>query len=268
MSRGNAGQRVFDEADEWRGFLQTLEQTKLKCPFNIYAYCLMSNHFHLLLRVQEVPLSAIMHRLLTASAIRFNLPRDRMGHVFQGRYTAILCQSDIYFKHLLRYIHLNPVKAGLAHRPEEWPWSSHREYLKPRAESFLDVAGALKMFDPDIERGALLYERFLQAGLTDPMAMNEELPSLDVAAETCEFLPKSRAAPPPIDRLAREVCDHTGITIGGLRGRSRPREVSRARREFAIAAFTSGYGIRRIAAYLGLSPSVISRALKKQQVNK
>src|SRR6185503_15252840 len=111
-------------------------KSEMSCT--ILAYCLMGNHFHLAMRVGNIPLSRIMHRMLTTYAMAFNFRHDRTGHLFQARYKAILCLDDAYLLGLVRYIHLNPVRAGLVPKPENWPWSSHHLYAAGNSEDLVD----------------------------------------------------------------------------------------------------------------------------------
>ena len=107
IGRGNGGQKTFLDEWDYQTFIDALGEVKRKIPFVIYAYCLMPNHFHLLIEAKRFPLSVVMQRLLTRYVKRFHLRHRRNGHLFQARYKAILCQKDGYLQELLRYIHLN-----------------------------------------------------------------------------------------------------------------------------------------------------------------
>jgi putative transposase len=111
ISRGNNRRTIFESPADYQKFLSLLEIQKEKLPFFLYAYCLMSNHVHLLIERQSHSVSRIMHRILTGSSQYYNRKYRRSGHLLQGRHKAILCQSDQYLSELVRYIHLNPVRA-------------------------------------------------------------------------------------------------------------------------------------------------------------
>src|SRR5215475_4228346 len=113
MSRGNNRQRIFDDENDYEKMLRLIQDTKTKLPFYLYAYCLMTNHIHLLMEQQQSALSRIMHRLLIAYSRYYNRRNGRVGHLFKERYKAMLCQSNQYLAELVRYIHLNPVRAKL-----------------------------------------------------------------------------------------------------------------------------------------------------------
>ena len=127
MARGNNGQKVFHRDGDYEAFLDQLLVVR-RYPFYLYAYVLMPNHFHLLLEVQESPTARIMQSLLTGYVRRFNRAHRHKGHLFQGRYKAIVCDRDNYLMELVRYIHLNPLRAKMVKRPGQWQWSGHGEY--------------------------------------------------------------------------------------------------------------------------------------------
>ena len=131
-SRGNELRDVFLSQRDRDKFLSYLESAVERYHAVIHVYCLMDNHYHLLLETPAGNLSQIMHHINGAYTTYFNTKRFRSGHLFQGRYKAILVDADEYEKELSRYIHLNPVRAGIVGRPEEYEWSSYRYYTVKR----------------------------------------------------------------------------------------------------------------------------------------
>ena len=119
ITRGNRRQGIFLDEKDLQRFLTYLSDCKNRFPFRLYAYALMKNHLHLLIEVEENPLSRIMQSLLFGYARYFNRRYGEVGHLFQGRYKAILCDKDAYLLELVRYIHLNPVRAKIVREPEE-----------------------------------------------------------------------------------------------------------------------------------------------------
>jgi len=128
-------------------------------PFFLYAYVLMSNHFHLLLEVDRFPTARILQSLLTGYVRRFNKVHRRRGHLFEGRYKAIVCERDSYLLELVRYIHLNPVRAAIVKRPSDWQWSGHREYLEKEKRGLIDSGAVMGEL-----RTAARYEAFIREG--------------------------------------------------------------------------------------------------------
>src|SRR5256885_8542398 len=139
ITRGNNRQKIFKSDDDFQKFLSLLEIQKQKLPYFLYAYCLMSNHVHLLIERQADSIGRIMHRVLSGYSQYYNRRYRKVGHVLQGRHSAILCQSDRYLSELVRYIHLNPVRAGMVARPEDYGYSGHRAYFGLAPTRIVDV---------------------------------------------------------------------------------------------------------------------------------
>jgi putative transposase len=131
IARGNHRQKVFLDIGDRVRYLKYLGETLREREFKLYAYCLMGNHIHLLIKqCSEWPLSRVMHRLQTAYTQFFNTKHHTSGHLFQGRYKSILVDSDAYLLQLIRYIHLNPWRAKMEEKIGKYPWSSHGQYVR------------------------------------------------------------------------------------------------------------------------------------------
>ncbi len=128
-SRGNERRNVFRSNRDRKRFLSYLESATQRYGAGIHGFCLMKNHYHLLIETPGANLSQIMHHINSAYTMYFNVKYERAGHLFQGRYKAILVDVDEYAKELSRYIHLNPVRAGIIDDPEDYPWSSYSFYI-------------------------------------------------------------------------------------------------------------------------------------------
>lgn len=165
ITRGNNRRRIFDAPDDYRKFLSLLEIQKNRLPFFLYAYCLMTNHVHLLVERQATSISRIMHRVLTGYSQYYNRKYRRSGHLLQGRHKAILCQSDRYLSELVRYIHLNPVRAKMVRKPENYPHSSHRAYLGLEASAIVDVDPVLRHFGAKKKVAREHFAQFVMAGI-------------------------------------------------------------------------------------------------------
>jgi putative transposase len=145
IARGNQRRPTFVDERDYRAYLTRLATYRDRYAVRLYAYCLMPNHVHLLVETGLPPLSKFMQGLQQAYTVRFNRVHDTVGHVFQGRYKAIVCDSDAYLATLVRYIHLNPVRAGLVARPEDYPHSGHHYYLRGASTGLLDTAPVLRL---------------------------------------------------------------------------------------------------------------------------
>lgn len=168
-ARGNARENIFlDDADR-RKFLDLLGQEVRQQGWRLYAYCLMDNHYHLLLETPEPNLVAGMRRLNGVYTQAFNRRHDRVGHVLQGRYKSILVDRDAYLLELCRYVVLNPVRAGMVKRPEDWPWSSYRATLGTiMAPDWLRADRVVAQFGEDMNTARDAYRRFVRAGMGKP----------------------------------------------------------------------------------------------------
>lgn len=147
VARGVRQQAIFRGEGDYRFFLGGLRGRLDAGGHELLAYCLLPNHVHLLLRNGPQPLSALMQGLLRSYAHHFNQAEGKVGHVFQGRHRSRLCATESYLGELLRYIHLNPVRAGLARQPEAYRWSSLPAYLGRPTWIPVSTGLGLAMFD-------------------------------------------------------------------------------------------------------------------------
>ena len=161
-SRGNERKAVFKSKRDREKFLEYLETATLRYDAVVHVYCLMDNHYHLLLETPSGNLPQIMHHINGAYTTYFNVKRGRSGHLFQGRYKAILVDADEYAKELSRYIHLNPVRAKMVERPEEYKWSSYQDYTGARKpHEWLNRDFVLGYFGSKIPVAEREYKRFV-----------------------------------------------------------------------------------------------------------
>lgn len=163
--RGNAGGPVFfDDRDRYRFYL-ILQCAVEKFRCRMHAFCLMKNHIHLVVQVGEIPLSRIMQNVSLRFTKWINYSQSRTGHLFQGRYKALLIDADAYLLELVRYVHLNPVRAGATASPEEFPWTGHRGYLGKEFIPWLATDFVLPMLSPSIGQARMAYEAFVRDGI-------------------------------------------------------------------------------------------------------
>lgn len=271
MARGNGGQKLFLDDSYYQAFLGILESVKKERPFELFSWCLMPNHFHTLMRVDEFRVSVVMQRILLRFAKFFNIRRRRFGHVFQGRFKAVLCEKDPYLLELPRYIHLNPVRAGLVKDPADWPWSGHRAFLGlPEEPAVTDLAFPLSVFNEDPWRAQQLYAKFVENGAR--LGHRKEfypptrLPCLGSKAfirrfeDRFDYVPPRRRLGAGLAELSRQVLDALGAARDLLF--SRRRAASPVKREFILKAREAGHTSVQIAAFLRCTPSAISHLIE------
>lgn len=161
IMRGNARQDIFfDDADRSRFYL-LLQEGIERYGHQVHAFCQMSNHVHLAVQVGDVPLSRIMQNLSFRYTRWVNWRLERSGHLFQGRYKAILVETDAYLLQLVGYLHLNPLRAGIVSGPEDYPWSSHRAYLGRENIPWLSTRLALSQLSDDSARARRLFHALM-----------------------------------------------------------------------------------------------------------
>jgi REP element-mobilizing transposase RayT len=164
--RGNSGQDVFFDAGDRTRFFLLLQESVERFGYRLHAFCLMTTHTHLLIQVGDISLSRIMQNIGFRYTQFINRKYQRTCHLFQGRYKALLINADGYLLELIRYVHLNPVRAGMVRLPDEYPWSSHPCYAGdlPRPP-WLCMDWALEQFAQTPETATRGYRAFIEDGL-------------------------------------------------------------------------------------------------------
>jgi len=171
-SRGNEGRRIFFSKPDYYKFLDYLKLAQEKFHYLLHAYVLMTNHYHLLIETPLANLNRIMHFLNGSYTNYINLKRSHLGHLLQGRYKAILIDRDNYLLELSRYIHLNPVRAKLVKKPEDYPFSSYRIYLSSKNGAFVYRDQILGMITKDQRKATKKYKEFVDSDIGTKIAMN------------------------------------------------------------------------------------------------
>ena len=275
-TRGNRRERTFLDAADYREFEDTLLDTSDRAKVNLYAWCLMPNHFHLLIETPRANLAVFMQRLLTSYARYFNRRYRLVGHVFQGRYGAKLCDQENYLLELVRYIHLNPyrVKNRRWTIPEEgWPWSSHRYYVEGNEPGVVKplIHSVLRRFGDDMAEARRQYAAFIAEGLAqgtwedfyskqqqrlgvrEPF-VNEE------RRESCKTIGSLDPPRLTLDQIIQKACQAFKMDEVALKSSSKEPRISQARK--AIIAAAKGKGLAstsELAKRLGRTPSAISQ---------
>ncbi|MGH8398256.1 MAG: transposase, partial [Gammaproteobacteria bacterium] len=173
MARGNARQSIFRGASDREEFLGILKRVCGRFDWRVWAYCLMDNHYHLLVETREPTLSRGMREINGIYTQRFNRRHARTGHVFQGRYKSLLIDKDAYLLEVSRYIVLNPVKAKLCRGAADYRWSNYRQTIgRATAPDWLVVNEVLKLFSSSRVRARQAYRKFVMegTGTVDPFA--------------------------------------------------------------------------------------------------
>jgi putative transposase len=166
LSRGNAKQGIFEDDRDRQAFLLILDATVSRLHWICHAYCLMQNHYHLMVETPDANLSRGMRQLNGVYAQAFNRRHGRVGHLLQGRFSAKLVDRDNYFLELARYLVLNPVRSGHVDGPSGWRWSNYRATAGlANGPSFLETGFTLRMFADDVRSAVESYRRFVLEGM-------------------------------------------------------------------------------------------------------
>ena len=165
--RGIERAKVFRNDTDRNDFLNRMDKLISETKSRCFAWALLSNHFHLLIKTGRVPVATLMRRLLTGYVVSFNRRYRRAGHLFQNRYKSILCQEDAYLLELVRYIHLNPIRAHIVDNIEtldHYPYSGHMAVMGKVERRWQDVSGVLELFGDRTGKARRHYRSFVEKG--------------------------------------------------------------------------------------------------------
>ena len=273
VARGNQRQDIFISEADFRTYLAYLSEYKEKYHFHLYAYALMKNHLHLLLEVEQIPLFRIMHVLQFRYTRYFNKRYGKVGHLFQGRYKAILCDKDVYLLELVRYIHLNPIRAKAVDDPEGYPWISHAAYCGKEKNDLIDQGLVLSQFSGKRLAARRAYMKFVLQGIEeghqekyykvkDQRYLGEDEFIEEVEGKKGNFEPAVYDI--PLGDIALEVSKATGIPQDSLFSLTRARRGAFGRSIVAyLARKVSGYLVKDVAEHFRREPMTISQAIIK-----
>ena len=168
-ARGNERKNIYTGETDYQKFLTYVKEAQKKYGMVVHAYVLMTNHYHLLLETPEANLSRAMHHINSSYTTYINVKQKRCGHLFQGRYKSILIERDSYLTELSRYIHLNPVRAGLVDRPEAYQYSSYLAYTTSKGDYIANSDLVLGALSADKKEARAKYKTFVEAAIGKEM---------------------------------------------------------------------------------------------------
>ncbi|MEW6488705.1 MAG: transposase [Thermodesulfobacteriota bacterium] len=298
MARGIERRDIFGDERDRERFVESLGELVAETGAQLYAWSLLSNHFHLLLRRGERPLADLMRRLMTRHAVRFNRRHHRTGHLFQNRYKSIVVEEEEYFLELVRYVHLNPVRCGVVQRPEEldrFAWSGHAVLLGARSEPWQAVDEVLGRFGGRRTQAKRAYRDFVMAGWNqghreefsggglmrssgggeraggrgrrEREAGDERVLGGGEFVEAIWREVGERHRPLPTrtwEEVLQEVANKWGVPVQRITGASRERRIASARREFLCRAVSeAGLSMAQLGRLCGINHTSVQRAVVK-----
>lgn len=243
MLRGNNRNLIFKNKQDRLKFLKLVQKQVNRGFISVIAYCLMDNHLHMLLRENDGQLTAAMQSLSTAYAIYFNKKYNRTGHLFQNRFESETIDDEKYLFAALRYIHQNPVKAGICDEVENYQWSSDPFYRDPEINTFIDKS-ILTFINPSFTVAVEEYTRLVK------------IPEQETFLEM------------PDDQLTDEGINHiveAELKIAGIKDIASIKKYKSLPATVCILHNKHGLSIRRIAAVLGISKGSVQNMVQKKQ---
>jgi len=265
-SRGNARLPVFEDDHDRKLFLGILEEVVIRYNWLCHAYCLMDNHYHLMVETVEGNLSMGMRHLNGVYTQRFNGRHNRVGHIYQGRFKSILVEQDSYLLELCRYVVLNPVRAGIVRHPRHYKWSSYKVTAGlTKAAPFLTVDWILGQFGKSRREAQKEYSSFVQAGMKGLTPWAELKAQCILGGK--EFIEKLTPALKDKSMLKEIPKEQRLVFRPSLEKLFPPDKLKtkEVRNEVIQKAyFNYGYTLTEIARHLGLHYATIGRITKKK----
>lgn len=293
IARGIERRQLFKEREDYRFFLDHLSEVLVATQIDCYAFCLMPNHLHLLLKQKSIPISRAMRRLLTRYALYFNKKYRRSGHLFQNRYKAIICQEEPYLLELIRYIHLNPVRAKIASTMEElsrYPFSGHALLIGRKNCDWFAKDRVLSHFGKGLKKAREAYLAFIVDGLAmgkDPrytggglkrsLGYPEEYPRQRQAFDdrilgdgdfvlSLQQLEEAdgRRSDLTIEQLIDKAAEAYSLDIESIRGNKKTKALCEARALTAyLASVRLGLSFAETARHLNVNRSSVARMAER-----
>ena len=297
--RGIEQRRIFDDDGDRRHFVSRMAKVAVESETPIYAWALLPNHAHVLMRSGPLGIAKFMRRLLTGYAVYYNRRHERQGYLFQNRYKSILCDEEVYFKELIRYVHLNPLRAGLVDDLaglDHYPWCGHAFVVNGAEHPWHNVSFVLSRFGEKSREAIRKYQEFLEGGIREEAtgkkrqwqsdwSLLEWLKGLRIAGDRDEpdrdgrvlggekFVsgltreknkPSSLGVKSP-EELIREACGKAGLSVDALLSGSRRSNVAKLRAQLVLQLVDQpGMTLTRIGQLVGVSKSGVSKILNRE----
>lgn len=263
--RGNRRQDIFFDDLDRKHFLQVLSDTSSTRNVICYAYCLMDNHFHLEIQTPDGNLAAFMRDLNGIISQDHNKRHGTVGHLFQGRYHSYLIEKETYLMEIARYIVLNPVRASMVKKPEQWRWSSYQATLGTvKSPTFLAVDDLLQYFHHRRFQAIKNYQEFVMAGIGKDSPFNEIEQGIILGSpQFIQEIWEHGADTDHIKELPRQDRIVGRLTLQDLF----ERKMTKEERDYTIviAHIRCGYFLSEIARHLGLSESYVGKLSRRNR---
>jgi len=261
IARGNNKEYIFKDNIDKEYFLKEVKELKKGLEFNIFAYVLMDNHYRFIIQVFETPLQKLMHQINNKYSKYYNGKYNRVGHVFQGRYKAVLVQDERYLLSLIRYMHQNPILAYMSSKVEEYRWSSDW-YYRSNASSFINIDVPLKMLSEDRVKALKQYSAYMDE------KENEDYDSKTaIGDEAYVVMCKARKKVEQRKRLD-EILIETGVDDEGfaeIKNGSRKRSLTQYKLKYIIVAVELKYTFKDIGSNISTTDTAIRNLFSRNK---
>ncbi len=271
MMRGIDGRHVFNDDKDRSRFLLLLQEAGELHHFRIHAFCLMTNHIHLLLEPLKGGLTEGIHRFTSRYAQYFNRQHKKKGYVFQGRFRSILVEDGMYMKRVIRYIHLNPVEAKIVTRPQDFRWSSHNGYFLHAEYVWLETDRILSYFGQNRESAILNFTEFMASIAEASQDLGEIERALRAGVYGSEgfkkaFVPttfnktSNDLEKVSLEELIDVICARLGISKEQMYGEEKTRAIVNAREILARATqLLRNFSFKDVGKILNKHQGTVSR---------
>ena len=260
-SRGNARQAIFLDEKDFADFLGVLCSVVKRYHFILHAYCLMNNHYHLLIETPYGNLSRGMRQLNGLYTQRFNQRHQRVGHLLQGRYRAILVDKDNYLLELCRYVVLNPVRAKIVKDPKDWEWSAYQAIIGHKGIPCLTTDWILSQFGKEQKAASRGYQAFVHSGIKAESPLKAIKGQLFLGQEN--FIDKIKHLIRGKENLKEIPRKQRYVTRPPLNEVLKYKDKKSKDQAMYEAHQQYSYTLKDIAEYIGVHYTTVSRAIKK-----
>lgn len=251
IQRGNNRGYIFDDVEDKQFLISLLDEYSQKLGFELYGYVIMSNHYHLIVKLSDAPLMTIMHRINNKFSKYFNKKYKRTGHVFENRYKGILVIDDKYLLSLLRYVHQNPVVAKMCKNIKDYPWSSDKLYRENICNNIVNIDFILNIFSEDRIKALKLYVEFMDDNKKEEIDVFENADVIGMVNTRIidEYIKSDKKS---LEEILKDVTKDEKI-FNEIRLGSRKRYLSDYKKEFIDAAMKFNYTMKEIGQSISIS---------------
>ncbi|MDD4835205.1 MAG: transposase [Lutispora sp.] len=260
IARGNNKEYIFKEEQD-KGYFIKIVKEAIGVEYQLFGYVLMDNHYHFIIQRHDREMHQLMHQINNKYSKYFNNKYKRVGHVFQSRYKSIQVQDERYLLSLLRYVHRNPVRAGICKSVSDYKWSSNYFYERNR-RTFINIDIVLDMISLDRNNAIVRYMEYMGNNEEDELNFDEKKVIGDDAYEIMMSARKVKPVRKRLDEILIEACSNTA-EFELIKNGSRQRNLTKTKLEYIRKSIESNYTQREIGENIKISDAAVRELYKK-----